>query len=200
MTLFDICKNVLLNNKINVSSIKHLKFGKDIIFKRFEKSVDNIFEKNLYDVCNKYDLKHNHTSEKIKLIRNNLNTFLYNFFINISNFNKNNRCINRFDINIFNNFSEKCDKLLYKKEIISTHQYEISYTNKIYISNEKIIKKYEIFEDDEYSIKKTIYFTIKSSNYIYTLCLILNESFLGGNRMDLYLKYIYSGIVDSLID
>ena len=28
MTLFDICKNVLLNNKINVSSIKHLKLIK----------------------------------------------------------------------------------------------------------------------------------------------------------------------------
>ena len=42
MSLFDICSNELVNDNVNLSSLSHLKMGKEISLKRFNKNSKKI--------------------------------------------------------------------------------------------------------------------------------------------------------------
>lgn len=196
-SLLNICSNILLYSDINLSSIKSIPLGKDIILERFERKLYIIYDEHSYEVYKKYNLIDGYKQDKqYKLIDDELDIFLHKFGIDMN-------CIDKYGNYMFKRkydiITDIRDFILYNNIIVINTTYECSKEINLYISNNKIVKKNTIKSILQLEKTKTIYFMIKSSKTIYRLFYTkykdAHESY-----STLCLTTKYSRIVDALID
>nr|QBK89742.1 MAG: hypothetical protein LCPAC101_00250 [Pithovirus LCPAC101] len=166
--LFNVCSSVLIENNVNLSKIGHLRYGKDIILKKFERNIKKTMDAHLYNVYDKYDLINSYSKKKEIERNNELNEVLHGFGIDISMLIR----INYTNYIYFNdefisygyiknkdfndNFSFKSDvnindsyvRLIYENHYYFSHKYDINNRGfhlqdetyeEYYISNNKIV-------------------------------------------------------------
>ena len=207
MSLYDICSGVIVNRNIKVSSIKHLELGETLMLDKFILHSKKITDEYLYQVYNKYDLDYSYEFCKLSRMDENMNKKLSKFGVNMKNLIDGNTS----DLNSkveFNNCTPTSRWIKKPDKITSefhANGYESSIIRRSWVVNDTIIEQVStvICNRDEdiisCSIKKSIFFTLKYSKYIYALFYTGSKDGSGPSDT-LLLRKQYSRVVSSLID